>query len=163
LNIIHRIVLISALLAPGAVGIAHAKAAATFGTEIGGALLCKDQLDNKYFFDYLSASFGAPYKQEGGAYWFRTPGASLWGVEVTDVMVNDPNSPAAFVGARVKMNPFALSQLISKNAGILFSPQDSSGYPLRESPSGSIIAYDNMTAKIYCAKSKYLVPGYVDQ
>jgi len=157
LKTIHRIVLASALLAPGAVSLA--KPAPTFGVEVGNALLCIDQVDNKYFYDYLSASFGKPYKVDAGAYWFKTPGASLWGVNVTDVLVNDPSSPAAFIGAVFQSNPFALTKAINAAIGINFTPQDNSAYPLRQSRAGSIIAYANNNAKMYCAKSKYLVPG----
>jgi hypothetical protein len=157
LNIIHRIVLVGALLAPAAASMAAPPP--TFGIEIGNALLCIDQLDNKYFYDYLSASFGKPYKVDAGAYWFKTPGASLWGVNVTDVLVNDPESPAVFIGAILMSNPFALSKAISTAVGVRFTPQDGSEYPLRQSRSGSIIAYANNNAKMYCAKSKYLVPG----
>jgi len=107
LNIIHCVVL------AGALQVASAAAPPTFGTEVGNALLCIDQLDNKYFYDYLSAVFGKPYKIDGGAYWFKTPGATLWGVEVLDVMVYDPSSPLAFLGAILKNNPSQLSKMTS--------------------------------------------------
>ena len=61
-------------------------APSTFGDTFGSALLCHDRIDNAYFYDYLTASFGPAYKREGGAYWFRAE-ASLWGAEVSEAMV----------------------------------------------------------------------------
>lgn len=156
---IHRIALACALLAPGMSGIANAAPAATFGIEVGNALLCLNQLNSKYFYDYLFEAIGKPYKTEGGAYWFKASGINLWGMEVTDVLVNDDTSPADFVGAVVNGTPQALSDAIGKAVGIRYSLEDNGQYALRRSQAGSVIAYANNKSKIYCAKSKYLVPG----
>ena len=51
-------------------------------------MLCLNQLNSKYFYDYLFEAFGKPYKTEGGAYWFKAAGSNIWGMEITDVMVN---------------------------------------------------------------------------
>lgn len=158
MKIIHRIALVCALLAPGVSGVANAAPAATFGIEIGNALLCLNQLNSKYFYDYLFEAFGKPYKTDGGAYWFKAAGSNLWGMEVTDILVNDSSSPADFVGAVINGTPQALADAIGTTAGIRFSLDDNTKYSLRQSQAGSTIAYADTKAKIYCAKSKYLVP-----
>jgi hypothetical protein len=163
LNIIHRIALTCALLAPGAVGTASAAPAATFSIEVGNALLCLNQLNSKYFYDYLFEAFGKPYKTDGGAYWFKATGSNIWGMEITDVLVNDGSSPADFVGAVVNGTPQALADAIGKSVGIRFTLEDNSKYALRQSQAGSTIAYADTKAKIYCAKSKYLVPPVQQQ
>lgn len=158
MKIIHRIALVGALLAPGLTGMANAAPAATFGIEVGNALLCLNQLNSKYFYDYLFEAFGKPYKTEGGAYWFKSAGSTIWGMEITDVLVNDSSSPADFIGAVVNSTPQALADAIGKNVGIRYTLEDNSKYSQRQSQAGSIIAYADTKAKIYCAKSKFLVP-----
>lgn len=158
LNIIHRFTLVCVLLAPGMSGIANA-APAAFGIEIGNALLCLNQLNSKYFYDYLFEAFGKPYKNEGGAYWFKSADSTLWGMEVTDVLVNSGSSPSEFIGAVVKGTPQELADAIDKGVGIRYTLEDNDKYAQRRSQAGSVIAYANSKAKIYCAKSKFLVPG----
>ena len=152
---IHRAVLACTLSLCTAAG---AVAPPTFGIEVGNALLCLNQLNSKYFFDYLQAAFGPPYKTEGGAYWFKAD-SSIWGLQITDVMVNDPSSPADFIGAVVNATPQKVAEAISSSIGIRFTLTDATTYSLRESQAGSKIAYADTKAKIYCAKSKFLVPG----
>ncbi|MCS0588745.1 hypothetical protein ACFQ09_24190 [Massilia norwichensis] len=131
----------------------------TFGPVIGSALLCRDQLDNKYFYSWLSSHFGAPYKHEGGAFWFRTGEATLWGAPVTEVMVSDDTSELVFLAAVAEVPPDQLEQSIRSVAGVKHVAADSSQYPLRVSAPGSTIAYYNSKSKIYCAKFKPLPPG----
>jgi|GEM_PF-293269 len=135
----------------------------TFGTEVGNALLCLDQLNSKYFFDYLYDAFGPPYKIEGGAYWFKATNVSLWGVQVTDVLVNDSTSPADFIGAYFNATPVKLTESIASAVNISFTPEDNGTYPMRQSKAGSKIVYNDVNAKMYCAKSKYLVPAQQPQ
>lgn len=159
---IHRIALACALLGltiTGPHGSANAAPAATFAVEVGNALLCLNQLNSKYFYDYLFEAFGKPYKTEGGAYWFKAAGSNLWGMEISDVLVNDSSSPADFLGAVVNGTPQALADAIARNAGIRFTLEDKGKYALRQSQAGSTIAYAGIKAKIFCAKSTYLVPG----
>jgi hypothetical protein len=131
----------------------------TFGSEVGNALLCLNQLNSKYFFDYLYEAFGPPYKTEGGAYWFKATNVTLWGVQVTDVLVNDGNSPADFIAAFFNSTPVKVVEAISNSVGIRFTPEDNTQYPMRQSQAGSKIVYNDVNAKMYCAKSKYLVPS----
>jgi hypothetical protein len=134
------------------------KPPSTFGPVIGAALLCHDQIDNAYFYRYLQTAFGPPYKHDGGAFWFRTPDAQLWGAQVSEVMVSDDTSELAFLAAVAEVPPDELEQAIRKNAGLAHPAVDASTYPLRISAPGSTIAYYNAKSKIYCAKFKPLPP-----
>jgi hypothetical protein len=151
-----------ALLLYAASGAAFAqtqdKQPSTFGPVIGSALLCRDHLDNAYFYSWLKTAFGAPYKHEGGAWWFRTGEATLWGAPVTEVMVSDDTSELVFVAAVAEVPPDQLEQAIRGAAGVRHLATDASPYPLRISTPGSTIAYYNSKSKIYCAKFKPLPP-----
>jgi hypothetical protein len=151
--------LVLAILAGAASAQTSDKQPSTFGPVIGGALLCRDQIDNKYFYSWLSSHFGAPYKHEGGAFWFRTGEATLWGAPVTEVMVSDDTSELVFLAAVAEVPPDQLEQSVRGAAGVRYPPADSSQYPLRVSATGSKIAYYNSKSKIYCAKFKPLPPG----
>jgi hypothetical protein len=137
---------------------AQDKPPSTLSPVIGAALLCHDQLDNAYFYRWLKTHFGPAYKHEGGAFWFRTGEATLWGAPVSDVLVSDDTSEWVFVGAVTDMPPDELEQSISKAAGVHHIAADASRYPLRVSVPGSTIAYYNAKSKIYCAKFKSLPP-----
>lgn len=125
----------------------------TFSQVVGNALLCRSQLDNRYFHDYLTTSFGPAYKREGGAYWFRVE-ATLWGAEVKQVVVSDDSSELVFIGALTESAPEALEGAVRAASGAAFRAADASPYPLRVSNTGSTIAYMNDKSKIYCAKFK---------
>jgi hypothetical protein len=130
-----------------------------FGDVLGNGLLCRDQTSNRYYFDYLSQYFGRPYKREGGAYWFRTNDAMLWGVPVLEVIVSDESFPYRFVGAVADTTPEELEKAIQRQDGLTYAKIDTSRYPVRESRPGSRIVYFNTRAKIYCAKFKPLPPA----
>jgi hypothetical protein len=136
------------------------KPPSTFGPVIGSALLCRDHLDNRYFYSWLKTAFGPPWKHEGGAYWFRTGEATLWGAPVTEVMVSDDTSALVFVAAVAEVPPDQLEQSIRAAAGIRHLAADASATPLRISNAGSKIAYYPVAgkSKIYCAKFKPLPP-----
>jgi hypothetical protein len=150
-----------ALAAPGpcaAQAAGDGKQPSTFGPVIGTALLCRDHLDNTYFYSWLKAAFGPPYKHEGGAWWFRTGEATLWGAPVTEVMVSDDTSELVFLAAVAEVPPDQLEQAIRGAAGVRHVAAGASAYPLRISAPGSTIAYYNAKSKIYCAKFKPLPP-----
>lgn len=132
------------------------KQPSTFAPVIGAALLCHDQIDNARFYNYLKTAFGPPYKHDGGAYWFRTGEATLWGAPVSEVMVSDDTSELVFLAAVAEVPPDELEQAIRKAAGVRHLAADASSYPLRISAPGSTIAYYNTKSKIYCAKFKPL-------
>ncbi|WP_373925162.1 hypothetical protein [Duganella sp. sic0402] len=130
----------------------------TFGTIVGNGLLCRDHTDNIYFYNYFVKHFGNWYKHEGGAYWFRTAGASLWGTEISEVMVSDDTSTFIFVGAVAEAKPEDLEKAIIRQAGTHYTVIDTSPYPVREAKPASRIVYFDTKSKIYCAKFKPLPP-----
>ena len=142
-----------ACLAASTLALPAAAMPSTFGTVIGNALLCRSHLDNRYFHDYLTTSFGPPYKREGGAYWFRLE-ATLWGAEVREVMVSDDTSELVFIAAVLDNTPQELEGAIRSAVGTAFRAVDATPFPLRVSNPGSTIAYMNDKSKIYCAKFK---------
>lgn len=148
---------LAAWLALGCAG-AQAAVPTTFGTIVGNALLCRDQVDNKYFYNYLLNAFGPAYKHDGGAYWFKSDGATLWGVEVSELMVSDDTSTFVFVGAVAETTPEQLEQAIATQVGMQYAKIDSSAYPVREAKPASRIVYFDRKSKIYCAKFQPLPP-----
>jgi hypothetical protein len=141
------------IAAPGA-----GAAPSTFGPVIGNAVLCRSHLDNAYFHSYLSGAFGPSYKHEGGAFWFKADG-TLWGAQVTDVIVSDDSSELVFVGAVTLSAPDKLDEAIRAAVGTRHRALDGSAFPVRESVPGSQIVYFNDTSKIFCAKYKPLPPA----
>ena len=131
----------------------------TFGTIFGNAVLCIDQIDSAYFYEYLSTSFGPPYKREGGAYWFRAADARLWGIELTDVIVSDDSSELVFVAAVLEATPEELDLAVSTAAGMHHIAVDQSAFPVRQARPGSKIVYFNTRSKIYCLRYKQPPPG----
>lgn len=157
---LERLVAARAALAGALLWIAapHAGAApSTFGPVIGNAVLCRSHLDNVYFHSYLSSAFGPSYKHEGGAFWFKAD-ATLWGAQVTDVIVSDDTSELVFIGAVTMSAPDKLDEAIRTAVGIRHRPLDGSAFPVRESSPGSQIVYFNDTSKVFCAKYKPLPP-----
>jgi hypothetical protein len=154
--VLFAITLAAALARPGTASAqtASGKPPSTFGPVIGAALLCHDQIDNAYFYRYLQTAFGPPYKHTGGAYWFRTDDAQLWGAPVSEVMVSDDTSELVFLAAVAEVPPDELEQAIRKSAGLAHPAHDATAYPLRISAPGSTIAYYNAKSKIYCARFK---------
>lgn len=147
-----------ALALAGCVPAVALAAPSTFGPVIGSALLCRSHLDNAYFHAYLTTAFGPSYKHEGGAYWFKA-GGSLWGAQVTDIIVSDDTSDLVFVGAVAEASPDKLEQSIRSASGVRHLPADSSAFPVRRSVPGSKIVYFNDKSKIYCARYKPLHPS----
>lgn len=130
----------------------------TFGTIIGNGLQCRDQIDNQYYYDYLLGAFGPAYKREGGAYWFKTDG-TLWGIQISEVMVSDDTSALVFLGAVAEATPEKLEQAITEQLGVHYAKIDSSAFPVREASPAARIVYFDTKSKIYCAKFKPLPPA----
>jgi hypothetical protein len=138
---------------------AQAAPPTTFGAVIGSGLLCHDETTNRYYYDYMVRFFGPPYKREGGAWWFRTQDATLWGTEVSEVIVSDDSWPMVFIGAVAETTPEKLEEAIIAQVGLRYAKIDSSRYPVRQAKPGSRIVYFDRKAKIYCAKFKPLPPA----
>ena len=123
----------------------------TFGSTIGPALLCIDQIDPFYFWSYLNQHFGPPYMHEGGAYRFKVQGI-LWGASITEVLVSDGANDQVFLAANFKENPAKLSAAIEAAAGIRHINEVPFKFSPLISSLGSKIIYAGQNSKIYCAK-----------
>lgn len=150
-----RALLLAALLCPATGALA---VPSTFSPVIGNRLLCLTQQDSAYFHDYLTEAFGPAYKREGGALWFKAP-ATLWGAQMSEVMVSDRSDTMNFLGAVFDLTPDKLEEAVTAGAGQRFKKMDGSAYPVRESSAGSRIVYFKGKSKIYCAKSRYAPPS----
>jgi hypothetical protein len=133
-------------------------APSTFGPVIGNAVLCRSHLDNAYFYAYLTSALGPSYKHEGGAYWFKSD-ATLWGANVTDILLSDDTSELIFIGAVTELAPDKLDEAIRAEVGTRHYALDNSTYPVRVSSPGSMIVHFDLRSKIYCAKFKSLPTG----
>jgi hypothetical protein len=133
-----------------------------FGVTVGFALLCHDQISPGYFRDYLKQYFGAPARYEGGAYWYKTKGAQLWGSPVTEVFVSDGASDYAFLGALVKAAPPALAKAIEAQPeyGVWhFTATGSAPFSPLRAPSGAQIVFKGAAeSKIYCVNPAFSGP-----
>jgi hypothetical protein len=123
-----------------------------FGVTIGSAILCRNILDMKFFYDYLTASFGPSYKREQGAYWFKSK-AQLFGKEVKETFVSDQASDWVFVGAVFNTKPDDLAKAVQTTngptyvksvAGYQYSPYQSQGT--------SEIMWQKKDAKLLCRR-----------
>lgn len=124
----------------------------TFGATIGSGLLCLDQIDPFYYWTYLNQFFGPPYKNEGGAYWFKVQ-TSLWGAPVSDVLVSDGTGQVIFLAAAVSnTKPDALSGAILGSTGIGYTNSEPIQFSPMASNLGSQIIYFGQNSKIFCAK-----------
>ncbi|HEX7644603.1 MAG TPA: hypothetical protein VF472_20550 [Burkholderiaceae bacterium] len=121
-----------------------------FGVTIGPAVLCRDKMEMKFYYDYLKGSFGQPYKHEQGAYWFRTK-TQLFGKDLIEVFVSDQSTDWEFVGAVFKIKPDELAKAMPSEVGPLYV-KTAAGY--RYSPyatqSLSEIMWQNNNAKLLC-------------
>jgi homoserine acetyltransferase len=123
----------------------------TFGNTIGPGLLCIDQIDPFYFWSYMNQFFGPPYKREGGAYWFKVQG-TLWGANITEVLVSDGANDQVFLAANFKEDPAKLSAAIAESAGVRHINESAFQYSPLVSGTGSKIVYSGQGSRIYCAK-----------
>ncbi|MHB0990032.1 MAG: hypothetical protein ACYC3O_04075 [Burkholderiales bacterium] len=130
----------------------------TFDTTIGNGLLCLDALDINYYYRYLTTALGKPYKHAEGAYWFKLNKFTLWKVPVSDLLVSDGKANTLFLVAIASVAPEKLELAIAAETGIAFRPAEAGTYPRLASDTGSNIVYFHNGAKVYCAKSRYLLP-----
>lgn len=141
------------LLLPYGICLPIQAAPSHFALTIGHAVLCLNHVEPGYHYNYLLQHFGPPYKQEGGAYWFRTP-AAFWTVPVTEVFVSDQGSTYQFIGAISSLLPDQLAAQLTQGAkaGTRFWKRNAQDpYSIYISLTGSIIAFQGTQAKIYCA------------
>lgn len=137
---------------------ARAAAPSHFANKVGHALLCLDDVDSPFFYDYLSKFFGPPAKYEQDVYWFGTKGGKIWGATVDQVMV----ARAYGIGADIQVTPEKLVESITQQTGIHFSPRPGpagteyvSAMQSHIKPFGSK-ADPNPRAMIYCVSPHLL-------
>lgn len=124
-----------------------------FEQVIGGALLCRDEIDPAYFMDYLSRFFKAPYKTEGGAYWFKPePKQTLFGLQLQEVFVSTGDSRYAFLGVVFNEKLADARRKLLENQGVAFMPF---GDALRSPPGAFLIEYNRTRTKLYCVKYRF--------
>ncbi len=157
-NYLRRLLALFALPAFLVAPLSFAAVPSTFSTTVGHTLLCMNQLDSHFFYDYFRSAFGKPYKQEGGAFWFKAD-TTLWGAPVTDVLVSDDPSLFSFIAAVVDLPPDRLDAAVVESMGIHHQVMDASKFPTRQAFPGSQIVYFQKKSKIFCAKSKQLRPN----
>jgi hypothetical protein len=121
-----------------------------FGVMIGSAILCRDRMDMKFYYDYLKSSFGPQYKQEQGAYWFRAR-AQLFGKETQEVFISDQSSDWVFIGVVFKTKPDDLAKAVRDSAGTVFN-KTVSGYQYSpyQSQGMSEIMWQTNNSKLLC-------------
>lgn len=129
---------------------AQAIARTDFGVTIGPAVLCRDKLEMKFYYDYLKGSFGQPYKHEQGAYWFRTK-AQLFGKDLSEVFVSDQSTEWEFIGAVFKVKPDDLAKSLQSDAGPRYV-KTATGYQYSpyQAQSLSEIMWQGNNAKLLC-------------
>jgi len=106
----------------------------------------------KFFYDYLSASFGPAYKREQGAYWFHAK-AQLFGKDIKDIFISDQSSDWVFVGAIFNVKPDELAKSIQAEVGTDFN-KTVKGYQYApyQSQGTSEIMWQSNDAKLLCRR-----------
>lgn len=133
-NISLRIAMLALALAGGAA----IAAPSTFEPVVGNGVLCRDHIDPPYFQAYLATHFKSPYKTEGGAYWHKTGGVPLYGMEVAEIFVSTGAGQADFLGVVFNAPLAEARRSLWERQGIAFLP-DPRDKTLR-SPMGSHLA-----------------------
>jgi hypothetical protein len=134
---------------------AFAQQSSTFSVTIGTAVLCLDDIDPGYFFNYLN-KIKPPIRHEQGAYWFSTK-ESLFGIPLREVFISDGSGEYTFVGLVASLTPQQLVDALAENApaGGRFRKRDPKDkHSTFISPAGSVIAFQKRFAKIFCARDK---------
>lgn len=123
-----------------------------FGVTIGPAILCRNTLNMKFFYDYLTASFGPSYKRDQGAYWFKSK-AQLFGKEVKEIFVSDQASDWVFVGAVFNTKPDDLAKAVQTAIGPIYVKSETGyQYSPYQSQGTSEIMWQKKDAKLLCRR-----------
>lgn len=69
-----------------------------FEQVIGTAALCQDAMDPAWFNEYMTRFFQKAYRNEGGAWWYRTRDVTLLGLPVEEVFVSNEATRPNFIG-----------------------------------------------------------------
>ena len=143
-----------ACFAAGWVALAGAQDA-NFSTIAGAAVLCLDDVEPGFFYNYLSRS-KVPYKRELGAYWFKVT-EQLYGAPITEVFVSDGSGRAAFIGMISSLAPPQLVEAITAGspAGVTFRKVNGADkFPTFVSSTGAEVVYQGKNGKIFCRRDR---------
>lgn len=126
----------------------------TFSVTVGSAVLCLDDVEPGYFYNYMS-KLGRVNRREQGAYWFKT-GEQLYGAQLREVFVSDGSSAHSFVGVVASVPPpqliEALAQAPSGGKFTQTDPKDK--YSAYVSPEGAQIVFQGRNAKLFCRRDR---------
>jgi hypothetical protein len=134
---------------------AFAQQSSNFSVTIGTAVLCLDDIEPGYFFNYLRKT-KPPVRHEQGAYWFSTQ-ESFFGIPLKEVFLSDGSSEYTFVGLVTSLTPQQLVDALSESApagGRFRKREPENKYSVFVSPAGSVIAFQGKFAKIFCRRDK---------
>jgi hypothetical protein len=121
-----------------------------FAVTIGPAVLCRSKMDLKFYYDYLTASFGPSTRRDQGAYWFNAK-AQLFEQQVKEIFVGDQHGDWIFVGVVFKSKPDDLAKAVKTSAGTIFIKTDSGyQYSPYNSQGMSEIMWQNTDSKLFC-------------
>lgn len=126
-------------------------APSTFEPVIGGGLQCLDQIEPSFFQSYLSTYFKEPYKNEGGALWYKMEGVQLFGLEVEEAFVSYKTEHTDFIGVIFNAKLEDARKSIQQTRGIRFVPE-ASPTVLRSAAGSYLIEYDRTKSKMFCVK-----------
>ena len=128
---------------------------ATFSITVGMAVLCLDDVEPGFFYNYMNKT-SRPFKREKGAYWFKTT-EPLFGAPLTEVFVSDGSSPHSFVGAVSSLPPDQLAEAMATGApagGNFKKTEPRNKYSSLMSLAGSEIVFQGKNGKIYCRRDR---------
>ena len=133
----------------------NAQQNSTFSVTVGSAVLCLDDVEPGYFYNYMS-KLGRVSRREQGAYWFKT-GEQLYGAQLREVFVSDGSSPHSFVGVVASVPPPQLIEALAlaPSGGSKFAqtnPKDK--YSAYVSPEGAQIVFQGRNAKLFCRRDR---------
>lgn len=132
-----------------------AQQSSNFSVTVGTAVLCLDDIDPGYFYNYLRKTKPSA-RREQGAYWF-TVKETLFGIPLKEVFVSDGSSEYSFIGALTLLTPDQLANALAENAPAggnfkKINPRDK--YSVYVSSPGAIIAFQGKFGKVFCRRDK---------
>jgi hypothetical protein len=127
----------------------------SFSMTVGTAVLCLDDLDPGFLYNYM-AQLKPSYKREEGAYWFKTA-TDMFGVPVTEVFISDGSSEHNFVGVLSSLPPDQIVEAIGNGAptgGVFIKDNPADKYSTYSSAGGSVVAFQGKNGKVYCRRDR---------
>lgn len=117
--------------------------------EIAATVSCNNELNRHFYINEYTAQFGKPYKEDGGALWFKVPSMELYGAQVKDLFVSvDVNY--LFVGVVLNAPPEEVVEAIkaSKLVPTIVFRRDKDTWVGADSR--TIMRYNGKYTKIFC-------------